>query len=73
MSVKSTTLHGIVSIELARPEARNALSRELILQLMSAIEAVSGDQSARASSPAKKRNHACVLHGRRVFERSLRV
>ncbi len=48
MSVKSTTLHGIVSIELARPEARNALSRELILQLMSAIEAVSGDQSARA-------------------------
>ena len=48
MSVKSTTLHGIASIELARPEARNALSRELILQLMSAIEAVSGDQSARA-------------------------
>lgn len=48
MSVKSTTLHGIVSIELARPEARNALSRELILQLMSAIEAVSRDKSARA-------------------------
>ena len=48
MSVKSTTLHGIVSIELARPEARNALSRDLILHLMSAIEAVSGDQSARA-------------------------
>ncbi len=48
MSVKSTTLHGIASIELARPEARNALSRELILQLMSAIEAVSRDQSARA-------------------------
>jgi methylglutaconyl-CoA hydratase len=47
MLVKSTTLNGITTIELARAEARNALSRELIAELGAAVEAVARDASAR--------------------------
>ena len=38
---------GIHTVELARPEARNALSRELIAELGAAIDAVARDSAAR--------------------------
>ncbi|MFM7050891.1 MAG: enoyl-CoA hydratase/isomerase family protein [Planctomycetota bacterium] len=47
MLVRTTAAHGIVTLELARPEARNALSRELIAELGAAVDAVSRDGSAR--------------------------
>ena len=47
MLVKTHSANGIVSVELARPEARNALSRELIAELGAAIDRVAGDASAR--------------------------
>ena len=39
MSVKSTNLHGIASIELARPEARNAMSLRMVTELRLALAA----------------------------------
>lgn len=47
MLVRTTAAHGIVTLELARPDARNALSRELIAELGAAVDAVSRDASAR--------------------------
>ena len=47
MLVRSSNANGIVTIELARPEARNALSRELIAELGAAVDAVARDASAR--------------------------
>lgn len=47
MLVKSSSANGIVSIDLARPDARNALSRELIAELGAAVARVEGDPSAR--------------------------
>jgi methylglutaconyl-CoA hydratase len=47
MLVKHSVVQGIHTVELARPEARNALSRELIAALGGAIDAVARDASAR--------------------------
>jgi methylglutaconyl-CoA hydratase len=47
MLVRTTAANGIVTVELARPEARNALSRELIAALGAVIDAVGRDASAR--------------------------
>ena len=47
MLVKHSVANGIHTIELARPEARNALSRELIAALGAAVDAVAKDASAR--------------------------
>ncbi len=47
MLVKTTTANGIATIELARPDARNALSRELIAELGAAVDAVSHDATVR--------------------------
>ena len=47
MLVRTTALHGIVTVELLRGDARNALSRELIAELAAAIDAVGRDSSAR--------------------------
>ncbi len=47
MLVRTTAQHGIITIELLRADARNALSRELISELSRAIEAVANDASAR--------------------------
>jgi methylglutaconyl-CoA hydratase len=47
MLVKSTCENGIATIDIARPEARNALSRELIAELGAAIDGVARDPSAR--------------------------
>ena len=47
MLVTHSVVQGIHTIELARPEARNALSRELIADLGAAVDAVAKDASAR--------------------------
>ena len=47
MLVHTTIADGIATIELARAEARNALSRELISALAAAIDAVARDASVR--------------------------
>ncbi|MFZ4751408.1 MAG: enoyl-CoA hydratase/isomerase family protein, partial [Phycisphaerales bacterium] len=47
MLVHTSIANGIATIELARAEARNALSRELIAELGAAIDAVARDGSAR--------------------------
>jgi len=47
MLVRKSIAHGIATIELARPEARNALSREMITELGSAVDAVARDASVR--------------------------
>jgi methylglutaconyl-CoA hydratase len=47
MLVRTSTTNGIASIELARPDARNALSRELIAALGAAVDAVAADATAR--------------------------
>ena len=47
MLVKHSAVQGIHTIELARSEARNALSRELIAALGAAVDAVAKDASAR--------------------------
>lgn len=47
MLVKSTCENGIATIDIASPEARNALSRELIAELGAAIDGVARDPSAR--------------------------
>jgi methylglutaconyl-CoA hydratase len=47
MLVKHRVEHGIHTVELARPEARNALSRELIAALGQAIDEVARDSAAR--------------------------
>jgi len=48
MLVHTTIANGIATIELARPEARNALSREMIAALGAAVDAVARDTSVRA-------------------------
>ena len=47
MLVRKSIAHGIATIELARPEARNALSREMITELGAAVDAVARDASVR--------------------------
>jgi methylglutaconyl-CoA hydratase len=47
MLVTHSVHEGIHTLELARPEARNALSRELIAALGAAVDAVGRDPSAR--------------------------
>lgn len=47
MLVKHSVSSGIHTIELARPEARNALSRELIAALGAAVDDVARDATAR--------------------------
>lgn len=47
MLVRKSIANGIATIELARPEARNALSREMITELGAAVDAVAGDPSVR--------------------------
>ena len=47
MLVSHAVQDGIHTVELARPEARNALSRELIAELGAAVDAVARDGSAR--------------------------
>ena len=47
MLVQTTIANAIATIELARPEARNALSRELIAELGAAVDAVARDASVR--------------------------
>lgn len=47
MLVHTSIANGIATIELARAEARNALSRELIAELGAAIDAVAREGSAR--------------------------
>jgi methylglutaconyl-CoA hydratase len=47
MLVKHRVEHGIHTVELARPEARNALSSELIAALGQAIDEVARDSAAR--------------------------
>jgi methylglutaconyl-CoA hydratase len=47
MLVKHSAANGIHTVELARAEARNALSRELIAALGAAVDTVAKDASAR--------------------------
>jgi methylglutaconyl-CoA hydratase len=47
MLVKTSIANGIATLELARPEARNALSRELIAELGAAVDAIGRDASVR--------------------------
>lgn len=47
MLVQTTVANAIATIELARPEARNALSREVIAELSAAVDAVARDASVR--------------------------
>jgi len=47
MLVHTTIANGIATIELNRPEARNALSRDMITELGAAVDAVAGDASVR--------------------------
>ena len=47
MLVRAHSSHGIVTLDLARPEARNALCAELIADLGTAVDAVAIDASAR--------------------------
>jgi methylglutaconyl-CoA hydratase len=47
MLVHTTIANGIATIELNRPEARNALSRDMITELGVAVDAVARDSSVR--------------------------
>ena len=64
----SETREEVLYLTLNRPEKRNALSHELLLQLHAALDAIAADTSVRvvvlaARGPARLRSH--VSRGRR--------
>src|ERR1700722_7319628 len=48
MTIRTATLEGVATIEIARPEKKNALTQAMYLELASAITAAVGDRSVRA-------------------------
>jgi enoyl-CoA hydratase/carnithine racemase len=48
MSIKSATLNGVATIEIARPEKKNALTVEMYLAMADAIDAAGEDPAVRA-------------------------
>lgn len=48
MDIKTATLNGVASIELARPRKKNALTMEMYAQMTQALEAASADAQTRA-------------------------
>jgi enoyl-CoA hydratase/carnithine racemase len=48
MTIRTATLEGVATIEIARPEKKNALTQAMYLELAGAITAAVGDKSVRA-------------------------
>jgi enoyl-CoA hydratase/carnithine racemase len=48
MSIRCATLNGVATIEIARPEKKNALTVEMYQQMADAIDAASDDKAVRA-------------------------
>lgn len=48
MSIRSATLNGVATIEIARPEKKNALTVAMYQAMADALTAASGDKAARA-------------------------
>ncbi len=48
MSIKTAILNGVATIEIARPEKKNALTRAMYLQLAAAFDAAREDSAVRA-------------------------
>jgi enoyl-CoA hydratase/carnithine racemase len=48
MSIKTATLNGVATIEIARPEKKNALTGAMYLRMAEALTAATGDNAVRA-------------------------
>lgn len=48
MSIKTATLNGVATIEMARPQKKNALTAEMYAELASALKAADADAAVRA-------------------------
>ncbi len=48
MSIKIATLNGVATLEIARPEKKNALTQAMYQAMADAIEAAQGDAAVRA-------------------------
>jgi enoyl-CoA hydratase/carnithine racemase len=48
MSIKSATLNGVATVEIARPEKKNAITQAMYQQMADAINAAAADSSVRA-------------------------
>ena len=48
MSIKTATLNGVATIEIARPEKKNAITGAMYLQMAAALDAAKADASVRA-------------------------
>ncbi len=48
MSIKTATVNGVATIEIARPEKKNALTRAMYQQMADALLAANGDKAVRA-------------------------
>jgi enoyl-CoA hydratase/carnithine racemase len=48
MTIKTATLNGVATIEIARPERKNAITRAMYLQLAAAFDAAREDYAVRA-------------------------
>ena len=48
MSIKTATVNGVLTLEIARPEKKNALTRAMYQALADALVAANGDKAVRA-------------------------
>jgi len=48
MSIKTATLNGVATVEIARPEKKNAITQAMYQQMADAINAAAADASVRA-------------------------
>lgn len=48
MSIKTATLNGVATVEIARPEKKNAITQAMYQQMADAIDAAAADASVRA-------------------------
>jgi enoyl-CoA hydratase/carnithine racemase len=48
MTIKTATLNGVATIEIARPEKKNAITKAMYLQLAAALDAAREDKAVRA-------------------------